>query len=187
MLDFLLAGVGGRVKASVASTQGNINTSGEIRIISKLILSHKHKLVLFLRHWGHDQAIGDRISIMLSSFSLIRQTERTFQWMEMNSESFFGSRQACLQFCGQNRKIDELLLILIMASLSVPLTLNARGPKEKKKRGGEKSKTKECQRTLWGDRKFVGRHQRTAARQNRHVQDGRPPQRVGMQFIRQPL
>lgn len=43
-----------------------------------------------------------------------RAAERTFHWIEMDGKSF-GSRQPCLQFCRQNYKIDELLLILIMA------------------------------------------------------------------------
>ena len=127
-------GGGGGVEAPVASTQGNINTSGEIRTQSKLVLSHKHKLVLFLRHWGHDQAIGDKISIMLSSFSLIRQTERTFHWMETNSESFFRFPAGLFTILRTGPQNRWAIIDIDHDRLSVPLTLNARGPTREKKK-----------------------------------------------------
>lgn len=81
----------------------------------KWILSHKHKASIIskaARPWSTNmQQHIHHTQFFLSD----APTQRAFHWMEMDSESF-GFRRACLQFCRQNCEIDELLLILIMAS-----------------------------------------------------------------------
>lgn len=162
----------------------NINTNkhqckqANGRMRNTLKLCHKHKLVLSWKHQGNDQAILNRISIIFNSFSLIWEQRGHFVgWRWMASHLILltiHTMQTKLQNIWAFIDIDHSLL-------SVPLTLNGKKMKEIQIK---RMSANHLRRQISFSHQWmvIGRVQTYTV-----VCVNTPPQRVGMQIIRQPL